>query len=1114
MAGSRKQAEISLIADASGVKSGVDEAKRELGTLGDAAEDAGRRGGAGLSKLSLGADKAAKETGKATRSIVSDAKETASEVERSSKKADRAYQSWANSVVRNIALTKSGGSGTADYYRELASLRGIDIAGRGGNKLLDQLQAVQKQTVSNTISVKQYNAALRMVPAQMTDIVTQLAGGQNPFLIAIQQGGQLRDSFGGFGTMFKGIASAIGPVRLAMGGMLGVLGALGVAIYKGSEESREFRKTLILAGDAAGLSAGQLQNIAATVGSSTQQYGAAREAVLAFAQTGKVAASDYERFTESVVLQSQATGKSVDDLVQKYAEIANDPLRAVQQLSSAYQSMTADVYAQARALIDQGKEQEAVALIQRKYADESKEMASRVLSDLGYIERGWIAVQNAASSAWEGMKSIGREATLKEQADTIQKQLKDGGTYTAFGSGLYGGGSFVPFSDEEKRRKQAELTAVMEKSRIEAETAMFNRRRKEAEQDGIKSLDTIHKAYNGTLSRQVVLTKEITELQENLRKVRAVGSKETVAQAEKEVKAAIAAKRSEIASLNEREKKTADKKAKSSKEKEINQYLAPYSGRFSVTSGISGARKHPVLGTTRRHDGVDVAMPSGTVLKAMADGIVKGIKSDPKGYGRYLDIQHNDGTSARYAHLSAEKVKVGQRVKAGQAVALSGNSGLSSGAHLHMETRDEKGRLIDFRSLIGKKAKNATGALSGIDMSHYSELEKGGGKVRDLYGEELSKLEERHALIGKTTDLERLQYDLTAGRLKDLLPAEKEQLASRQAIIEASEKQYQVDEKYRKMLLDTEKSNSQDFSDRLFELDLIGKTAAEIEDLSIARAYDQKIMEAINDGASQQYIDGLRQQGEAAREAAAEVRRAAEEKGNDWFGGINDGLVRYSESFGTMRENISGLVVDSVGGMTDALNNFVTTGKGSFGDFTVSVMKDISKLMIKMLALWAIQKMVGMLGGGGASLNSSWTDASGGYTGVFAGGGYADGGYTGDGGKYEPAGIVHKGEYVLSQMDVHKLGGVGGIEGLLARVRKGYSSGGLVGGGARPALPAGGGMGNTQINITINRDGSSESDVQSDSEMGKQLAQVLPLMIEQWYVKNVARTGSPYYRSA
>ncbi|MCG3358889.1 phage tail length tape measure family protein, partial [Neisseria meningitidis] len=93
-----------------------------------------------------------------------------------------------NAIRRDIAVKIAGGKANREYYEELARQRGIDIARL--NPLLSQLDRHNTQTNRATQSVKQFNNALRQTPAQITDIVTQLAGGQSPFLIMIQQGGQ------------------------------------------------------------------------------------------------------------------------------------------------------------------------------------------------------------------------------------------------------------------------------------------------------------------------------------------------------------------------------------------------------------------------------------------------------------------------------------------------------------------------------------------------------------------------------------------------------------------------------------------------------------------------------------------------------------------------------------------------------------------------------------------------------------------------------------------------------------------------------------------------------------------------------------------------------------
>ena len=102
-----------------------------------------------------------------------------------------------------------------------------------------------------------------------------------------------------------------------------------------------------------------------------------------------------------------------------------------------------------------------------------------------------------------------------------------------------------------------------------------------------------------------------------------------------------------------------------------------------VTSSF-GMRDHPILGFTRMHAGIDFGAPSGTPVYAAGDGVVAKAGWE-NGYGRWLQIKHNNGYETGYGHLSGWAVKAGQRVRQGQVVAYVGSSGLSTGPHLHYE---------------------------------------------------------------------------------------------------------------------------------------------------------------------------------------------------------------------------------------------------------------------------------------------------------------------------------------------------------------------------------------------------------------------------------------------
>ncbi len=119
-----------------------------------------------------------------------------------------------------------------------------------------------------------------------------------------------------------------------------------------------------------------------------------------------------------------------------------------------------------------------------------------------------------------------------------------------------------------------------------------------------------------------------------------------------------------------------------------------------------GYRIHPILNRKKFHKGIDLRAPRRTDVFATADGVVKYVQDKNEGaFGRVVHIQHNYGFETLYAHLRFTRVKVGDVVKKGQLVALSGNSGQSTGPHLHYEVR-HAGKILDPRPFIEWNMKN------------------------------------------------------------------------------------------------------------------------------------------------------------------------------------------------------------------------------------------------------------------------------------------------------------------------------------------------------------------------------------------------------------------------
>lgn len=134
----------------------------------------------------------------------------------------------------------------------------------------------------------------------------------------------------------------------------------------------------------------------------------------------------------------------------------------------------------------------------------------------------------------------------------------------------------------------------------------------------------------------------------------------------------------------------------------------PFKGEHRITSGFSNGRRHPVTGRVAPHNGTDFALPIGTPVIAPADGRVTKVERHPFA-GRFLVIQHGQGFLTRYLHLQKALVRPGEQVTRGQRIALSGNSGRTTSAHLHYELHVD-GQPVDPMRVELPRGDTLTGA--------------------------------------------------------------------------------------------------------------------------------------------------------------------------------------------------------------------------------------------------------------------------------------------------------------------------------------------------------------------------------------------------------------------
>ncbi|MBG6028981.1 phage tail tape measure protein [Proteus mirabilis] len=228
-----------------------------------------------------------------------------------------------------------------------------------------------------------------------------------------------------------------------------------------------------------------------------------------------------------------------------------------------------------------------------------------------------------------------------------------------------------------------------------------------------------------------------------------------------------------------------------------------------------------------------------------------------------------------------------------------------------------------------------------------------------------------------------------------------------------------------------------------FETSLIGKSRAEQERLNALREVDLLYKQASVDLGDKELANLQRNVELTKQKIDAELQKRELMK-LDPVEGLSQGLSDFSDSATNVMENVKNVTANALNNMSDSLADFVLTGKGSFKDFANAVISDITRMVMKMLVFKAIEAGTSFFMGGA----SGGGDAGGGPGGLFA-----YGGYTGHGGKFEPKGVVHGGEFVFTKEATAKLG-IGNLYRLMNSTQ-GYASGGFVGSlaGKVPSTP-------------------------------------------------------------
>ncbi|QEU28921.1 phage tail tape measure protein [Pseudomonas luteola] len=362
-------------------------------------------------------------------------------------------------------------------------------------------------------TAKQTANALRGVPAQFTDIVVSLQGGQQPLTVLLQQGGQLKDMFGGIGPA----ARALGGYVLGLVNPFTVAAAaaalLALAYKQGSDEASGYTKALIVTGNQSGQTADSMAALAKQVSAITGTTGAAANALTQIAATGVIASNQFKNIAIAAVAFESATGQAVEETVAQFQRLAEDPAKASAELNKQYNYLTASVYEQIRALQEQGDTVGAANLAEESYASALQGRSNAIKQNLGSIEGAWNAIKGAAKNAYDAMLNVGRDQTLDERIASLQASLdKAANQRPRSFKDMYALGDKDYITPEAEAGFRLQLQFLTQQRDTQRSLALAEEQRRTNERAAIEGSNALHAAYLSGLDKEAKKKKDIADL--------------------------------------------------------------------------------------------------------------------------------------------------------------------------------------------------------------------------------------------------------------------------------------------------------------------------------------------------------------------------------------------------------------------------------------------------------------------------------------------------------------------------------------------------------------------------------------------------------------------------
>ena len=900
-------------------------------------------------------------------------------------------------------LQKTQEQGDATLARTLGR---YDKAGASLQKLARDEAALKKAVDEGRISREQYNRAMAGIDAERLRLSALQQGATQSARAMRGLNFESRETqrnltqlltygatgnFSMAGNQILQLGSQAGAARLLLGG-LGVtagaaavsVGTLAAAATAGYLELRALDTALLSAGNTAGVTAGELASIAFETGEATGGFKEAQQAATIFARSGKASADTLQDMVSAAVGLALLTGKSIEQSSEQVLTIARAPVPALLELNRQYSFLTAAEFERVQALQAQGREQDAVRFGLDRLSAATAERVETMRSNAGILERAWRAVREELRATWAALKDVGN-SSVEAQLRGIDRALETANgqnlssAFGAFGApgGLVGGLLLRSRRDAVVQGLEARRAALLAEKEAQDESAESEADRQRVQNLGVEASDKINRSLTEGATKTEQLAKATADLRKEFLALRAANPESellkgvTFGEGDRISGGAFD---KALAGLQERFKDRGRKGPKTDAQQ------AEEGARKAVL-----ALQQQIAALDSLEDGQTKASEAARARFDIEEGQYRlaseGAKQALIDHAQLLDVERQRLETSKV--LASAQLEV-LRMQGRSAEALGIELQREFGQTMHdLENRADTAGIAIMRSLFdGRKAR---AALADIQ----AEFQRVDGQLQ--------------------RDAQRINIEQEAGLISQY-QAQERLLALRQRELEFLRQQIPLLEQQAAVLKDPEvTARLEDMKLRLFELqqqagllattfrnsfegglgdalynlttnttDLRGAMLGLVQDVTqgMARLASQQLASM----ATAKLMQAVMKQGEGPDLAAPDPAQAAAA-----------GAAYAAPIAG------AALTLGSAG----ATLNAAGAGLGVGGSVVGAAAAAISAASIQLQAAASTLIVANSIG---------------------AASGFAEGGYTGPGGKYQVAGVVHRGEYVMPQETVARYG--------------------------------------------------------------------------------------------